>query len=79
MRTPVLLSWSGGKDCLMALSRLRDDPAWEVVALLTTVTTQYDRVAMHGIRRNVLAAQAYAVELPLIEARLDWPSSNEDY
>jgi uncharacterized protein (TIGR00290 family) len=79
MQTPILIAWSGGKDCLMALQRLRADPAWNVVGLLTTITRQFDRVAMHGIRRDVLHAQARALNLPLIESELDWPSSNDAY
>lgn len=75
----VLLAWSGGKDCLMALERLAADPHWRVVGLLTTVTRQFDRVAMHGIRRDVLQAQARALRLPLIESELDWPASNASY
>jgi uncharacterized protein (TIGR00290 family) len=77
--TPILLSWSGGKDCLMALAALRVDPAWRVVALLTTITGGFERVSMHGIRRDVLHAQVAAIGLPLIECRIDWPSSNAVY
>jgi uncharacterized protein (TIGR00290 family) len=73
------LAWSGGKDCLMALAALRDDPQWNPVGLLTTVTRTFDRVAMHGIRRNVLEAQAEQLDLPLLTAEIDWPSSNEAY
>ena len=76
---PLLLAWSGGKDCLMALARLADDPCWRVVGLLTTVTRPFDRVAMHGIRRDVLQAQARTLRLPLIESELDWPASNASY
>ncbi|HET9836071.1 MAG TPA: ATP-binding protein [Rhodanobacteraceae bacterium] len=79
MQTPILIAWSGGKDCLMALQRLRANPEWSVVGLLTTITRQFDRVAMHGIRRDVLHAQARALGLPLIESQLEWPSSNEAY
>ena len=79
MQTPILIAWSGGKDCLLALQRLRADPARHVVGLLTTITRQFDRVAMHGIRRDVLHAQARALDLPLIESELDWPSSNDAY
>ena len=75
----MLLAWSGGKDCLMALAQLREDPRWQVTALLTTVTTAFQRVAMHGIRREVLHAQAAALRLPLIESPLDWPASNDRY
>jgi len=79
MATPVLLAWSGGKDCLMALEALRADPAWQPVALLTTITRDFQRVAMHGIRRDVLEAQAAALELPLMPVEIDWPSGNEAY
>ena len=77
--TPVLLSWSGGKDSAWALHALRAGSRYEVVGLLTTVTDAYDRVAMHGIRRNVLHAQAAAAELPLIEARLPRDADNQAY
>ncbi|WHZ17952.1 MAG: adenine nucleotide alpha hydrolase family protein [Rhodanobacteraceae bacterium] len=63
----------------MALAALRDDPAWRVVALLTTITGTFERVSMHGIRRDVLQAQIAALGLPLIECRIDWPSSNAAY
>jgi uncharacterized protein (TIGR00290 family) len=79
MPTSILLSWSGGKDCLMALAALRKDPAWQVVGLLTTLTGRFGRVSMHGIRRDVLHAQVASIGLPLIECTLDWPSSNADY
>ena len=52
---------------------------WDVVRLLTTVTDEYDRVAMHGIRRDVLHAQAAAVGLPLIEARQPRNADNAAY
>lgn len=79
MQEPILLAWSGGKDCLMALERLRADPRWQPCALLTTITRDFDRVSMHGIRRDVLQAQAKSLGLPLIECIIDWPSSNEAY
>lgn len=63
----------------MALDRLLDDPQWRVIGLLTTITTQFDRVAMHGIRRDVLRAQAAALSLQLIESELEYPASNEAY
>ncbi|HEY2346811.1 MAG TPA: ATP-binding protein [Xanthomonadaceae bacterium] len=79
MTAPILLSWSGGKDSAWALSALRDDPRHEAVGLLTTVTDEYDRVAMHGIRRDVLRAQAEAAGLPLVEARLPRGADNAAY
>ena len=75
----VLLSWSSGKDCAWALHVLRQQPGIEVVGLLTTLNTEFDRVAMHGTRRSVLEAQAAAVGLPLSIIPLPWPCSNEVY
>ena len=79
MTNPILLAWSGGKDCLLALQRLLADPRWHVVGLLTTINRSYQRVAMHGVRQEVLAAQTAALGLPLVEVALDWPGSNEAY
>ncbi len=79
MTTPTLLAWSGGKDCLLALQRLRADPAWEVVGLLTTLNRNYRRVAMHGVHRDVLLAQTSALGLPLVEVPLGWPGRNGAY
>jgi uncharacterized protein (TIGR00290 family) len=75
----VLLSWSSGKDSAWALHLLRRDPAIELCGLLTTVNTEFDRVAMHGTRRSVLEAQAAAAGLPLWIVPLPWPCSNEIY
>ncbi len=79
MRQPIIIAWSGGKDCLLALERLHADARWQPCALLTTVTREFGRVSMHGIRNDVLHAQAAALGLPLIECALAWPSSNADY
>ena len=75
----VLLAWSGGKDSSLALAALQDDPAWRVVALVTTITREYDRISIHGVRRAVLEAQVAAVGLPLLEAVMPAASSNEVY
>lgn len=79
VKTPVLLSWSGGKDSAWTLHRLRWSEGFEVVGLLTTVTEELERVAMHGIRLDVLQAQAEAVGLPLIEARQPRHPDNATY
>jgi len=77
--TPVFLAWSGGKDSALALAELRDDPCYAVTCLLTTVSTAFDRVAIHGVRRSILAAQALALGLPLVEAPLPAGSDNAAY
>jgi uncharacterized protein (TIGR00290 family) len=78
-RHPILLSWSGGKDAAWTLHTLRGRPDVEVVALLTTVTEGFERIAMHGIRRDILQAQAGATGLPLIEARIPQQCDNARY
>ena len=75
----VLLSWSSGKDSAWTLHVLRRDLTIELVGLLTTLNTEFQRVAMHGTRRSVLEAQAAAAELPLWIIPLPWPCTNEIY
>ena len=75
----TVLSWSSGKDSAWSLYLLRQDPAIEVVALVTTVNQEFDRVAMHAVRRELLERQAEAVGLPLWTVPLPWPCSNEQY
>jgi uncharacterized protein (TIGR00290 family) len=73
------LSWSSGKDSAWALHTLRQQGTHEVVGLLTTINTAFERVAMHGTRAAVLRAQAAVAGVPLIEAPLPWPCSNAQY
>jgi uncharacterized protein (TIGR00290 family) len=61
----ILLSWSSGKDSAWTLHVLNRRHPGAVAALLTTVNEAFDRVAMHGVRREVLEAQARAARLPL--------------
>ena len=75
----LVLAWSGGKDSTLALAALRADPRYRVLGLLTTVTREYDRISMHGVRRTVLEAQVRALRLPLIEASIPPGASNADY
>lgn len=79
MRRKVVLSWSGGKDSSLALSALRADDRYEIVGLLTSITTGYDRVSIHGVRRELVEAQATAAGLPLFEVTLEPSSSNAAY
>ncbi len=77
--TRVLLSWSSGKDSAWALHVLHLRSEYEIAGLLTTLNSEFDRVAMHGTRRSVLEAQAKAASLPLWDVPLPWPCSNADY
>jgi uncharacterized protein (TIGR00290 family) len=79
MKERVLLSWSSGKDSAWALHEIRSADEVEVVGLLTTVTEPFDRVSMHGVRRQILQAQAAAAGLPLTEVMIPSPCPNEIY
>jgi uncharacterized protein (TIGR00290 family) len=79
MKQKILLSWSSGKDSAWTLHVLRQRDDVEVVGLLTTINTNFQRVAMHGTRHALLKAQAEAARLPLWEVPLPWPCSNEVY
>lgn len=75
---PLLLSWSGGKDSLMALRALRSSGA-RVAGLLTTITAGIDRVSMHGVRRSLLERQAASLGLPLWPVEIPEHGDNATY
>jgi len=66
----ILFCWSGGKDSAMALHALLQQQEFRIVALLTTVTEGYERISMHGVRRELLLQQADSIGLPLHEVRI---------
>jgi uncharacterized protein (TIGR00290 family) len=78
-KTKVLLSWSSGKDSAWALHLLRQQPQYEIVGLLTTINSAFDRVAMHSTRRSLVEMQAQAAGIPLLAVPLPWPCSNQEY
>ncbi len=75
----TLLSWSSGKDSAWALHVLRQQPGVSVVGLVTTINEAFDRVAMHGVRRSLVEAQARAAGLPLHVLPIPYPCPNETY
>ena len=79
MPEPVLVAWSGGKDSALALRAVLADPTLSVEALLTTVTREYDRISVHGVRRSLLRAQVAALSLPLVEMEIPADCSNATY
>jgi uncharacterized protein (TIGR00290 family) len=72
--TPVVMSWSGGKDSALALHELKNDPRYDVVALMTSVSEEFRRISHHGVREDLLEAQAEAIGIPLTKIYL--PSSS---
>lgn len=75
----ILLSWSSGKDSAWALHVLRRDGCGEVAGLLTSINEEAARVSMHGVREEILRAQAAAAGLPLFTIPLPWPCTNDIY
>ena len=79
VREPILFCWSGGKDSAIALDTLLQQQQFRVTALLTTVTEGYERVSMHGVRRELLVQQAESIGLPLHEVRIPRQCVNPVY
>ena len=79
IREPILFCWSGGKDSAMALHALLEQQQFHVTALLTTVTEGYERISMHGVRRELLELQAASIGLPLDEVRIPPQCANSVY
>jgi uncharacterized protein (TIGR00290 family) len=79
MPEKVLFSWSGGKDSAIALYELQKSHDYEISVLLTTITEDYDRVSMHGIRRVLVEHQAESLGLPLQKVFISKSTSNEEY
>jgi len=75
----VLLAWSGGKDSALALREIVHDGRYRVAALLTTVTGEYDRISMHGVRRTLLERQAESLGLPLEQVVISPGATNDEY
>jgi uncharacterized protein (TIGR00290 family) len=79
MKEKLVFCWSGGKDSALALNRMMRDDRYEIVSLLTTCNEYFQRVSMHGVRLELLDAQAEAIGLPLEKIFVSQRSSNEEY
>ncbi len=79
MQEPILMSWSGGKDSCMALREIQNSGSYRVAALLTTVSVDYDRICMHGVRRTLLDRQVESLGLPVHAIHLSNDPSNDEY
>ncbi len=78
-KEPVVLSWSGGKDSALAAYHLIASQKYSIAALLTTVTEEYDRISIHGVRRDLLERQADAMRVPLHAVMIPAECPNETY
>ncbi len=79
MKEKVVFCWSGGKDSALALDRVLHDERYQVVSLLTTCNRDFRRVSMHGVRIELLEAQAESIGLPLEKILVDTRITNKDY
>ncbi|HSC34942.1 MAG TPA: diphthine--ammonia ligase [Thermodesulfobacteriota bacterium] len=79
MNSKALFSWSGGKDSALALYEVLGSRSCDIASLLTTVTGEYDRVSMHGVRLSLLEMQADSLGLALEKVIIPRNASNEEY
>jgi uncharacterized protein (TIGR00290 family) len=79
MKEKVVFCWSGGKDSALALDCMLRDERYQVVSLLTTCNRDFRRVSMHGVRIELLDAQAESIGLPLEKVLVETRSTNKDY
>jgi len=75
----VLFSWSGGKDSAIGLYEILKSGKYDILSLLTTITEDYDRVSLHGVRRVLVEQQARSLGLPIEKVLISRSSSNEGY
>ncbi|WP_454623684.1 Dph6-related ATP pyrophosphatase [Bradyrhizobium cenepequi] len=78
-RPKALISWSSGKDSAFALHEVMRAGEFEVVGALTAVTETFERVAIHGVRQQILRAQCEAAGLPQRIVPIPYPCPNEVY
>lgn len=79
MREKAIVAWSGGKDSALALYEVLNSGSYEVLELLTTVTRDYDRISIHGVRRALVEQQANALGFPLEITFISKGASDAEY
>jgi diphthamide synthase (EF-2-diphthine--ammonia ligase) len=79
MTPKAFVSWSSGKDSAFALHEARRLGLVEIAGVVTTVNERYDRVAMHGVRSELLDLQIAALNVPAIKVLIPSPCTNDVY
>lgn len=74
----AIFCWSGGKDSSLALYKVQQEKEYEVVCLLTTLNENHKRISMHGVREELLDAQAEALGIPLLKVWVK-EGTNQEY
>jgi uncharacterized protein (TIGR00290 family) len=75
----VLFTWSGGKDSALAFYDICKSKKYEIISLLTTVTEEYKRISMHGVREILLEKQAASLGISLDKVYISKDCTNEEY
>jgi len=78
-RKLCIFNWSGGKDSTLALHYALQDSSIQIKYLVTTVTEQFNRVSMHGVRASLLVKQAESIGIPLYQIKLPEMPDMETY
>ena len=79
MRRKALIAWSSGKDSAWALHVVRQSGDYDVVGALPTVNRTFERVAMHGVRQQLLEMQIAAAGLRPVLVHIPHPCTNDVY
>ena len=75
----VLISWSGGKDSALALYNVLKEKKIKIKLLFTTISEEYNRISMHGVRTELLEAQARSLGFNLRIIKLPKDVGNDEY
>jgi uncharacterized protein (TIGR00290 family) len=79
MTERVIVTSSGGKDSILGIYEIKNNVEYEITALLTTITEDYYRISMHGVRHTLLEMQAKSLNLPLEIVFISKDANNEEY
>ncbi len=79
MNTNAFMNWSGGKDSALCLYKALQSNQYNIQCLLTNVNAIHNRISMHGVRRNLLEAQAASIGIALQTIELPEQPSMEEY
>ena len=75
----ILFCWSSGKDSALAVREIQRAGEYKIAALVSTITEDYDRVSMHGVRRELVERQGRAMGYPLEKVLISKGADNEEY
>jgi uncharacterized protein (TIGR00290 family) len=79
MKEKIIFNWSGGKDSALCLYKILQAQQYEVLCLLTSISEPYQRISMHGVRVELLDAQAASIGLPVVKMQIPEMASMENY